>query len=447
MQPKQQIGLFSFTMIVVSLVIGMGIFGSVSASAKDAIAPSVYFAAWIVGGIITLCGALTLAEIGSRMPNTGGIYKVFSYAYHPSIAFAFNCIISVSNASAVGGIAIVGCNYLAKLFPQYHFTNWQIVVASCCIVIIFYGVNLKGIKTSSLVQNILMTIKIGMVLLLISCLFFTDDYALQNTLHNTNIATNNISWIQSLGICLIAVSFSYSGYQQTINFGNEIKNPAKNIPRAIFFGMAIIITLYLLVTLSYYLVLGFDTIKNEKEIAYTLVNKVFGIAGAKVFTILIFIGVLAYVNVMLLSNPTVFYAMGQDGSLPKIFATQNKKTEVTTVALSVFTAITIIIIFFAKTFDKILNFSIFLDCFGMVANVAAIFIIRKRTKNIDTSGIYTLKKLYPLAPIIFIVAYLFVGISITIADWKTALVGLYVLIGFVVLYFLFAQMNKKQLQQ
>ena len=96
MSSKQQIGLFSFTMIVVSLVIGMGIFGSVAASAKNAIAPSVYFAAWIFGGIITLCGALTLAEIGSRMPNTGGIYKVFSYVYHPSIAFAFNCIISVS---------------------------------------------------------------------------------------------------------------------------------------------------------------------------------------------------------------------------------------------------------------------------------------------------------------------------------------------------------------
>ncbi|MCX6208802.1 MAG: amino acid permease [Bacteroidetes bacterium] len=436
MQPKQQIGLFSFTMIVVSLVIGMGIFGSVSASAKEAIAPSVYFSAWIIGGIITLFGALTLAEIGSRTPNTGGIYKVFSYAYHPSIAFAFNCIISVSNASAVGGIAIVGCNYLAKLFPQYQFSNLQIVLASSLIVMVFYGVNLLGIKTSSLIQNILMTIKIGMVLLLISCLFFTNDYAPQNILQHTNTTTNNLSWIQSLGICLIAVSFSYSGYQQTINFGNEIKNPTKNIPRAIFFGMAIIIALYLLVTLSYYLVLGFDTIKNEKEIAFTLVNKVFGMAGAKVFTILIFIGALAYVNVMLLSNPTVFYAMGQDGSLPKVFAKKNIKTEVTTLALSAFTAIVIVIIFFAKKFETILNFSIFLDCFGMVANVAAIFIIRKRTQNLDTRGIYTLKWLYPLAPIIFIIAYLFVGISITIADYKTALVGLYVLVGFVLLYFL-----------
>lgn len=435
MQSKQQIGLFSFTMIVVSLVIGMGIFGSVSASAKFAIAPSVYFSAWIIGGIITLCGALTLAEIGSRMPNTGGIYKVFSYAYHPSIAFAFNCIISVSNASAVSGIAIIGCNYLAKLFPQYQFSNLQIALASCSIVLVFYLINLRGIKTSSLIQNILMIIKIGMILLLISCLFFTNDYALQNNNASSDLAVNDISWLKSLGICLIAVSFSYSGYQQTINFGSEIKNPVKNIPRAIFFGMAIIIGLYLLVTLSYYYVLGFNTIKNEKEIAFTLINKVYGIAGAKLFTILIFIGALAYVNVMLLSNPTVFYAMGKEEVLPAGFAKKNSKTNVPNLALSVFTTIVITIIFFAKTFDKVLNFSIFLDCFGMIANIAAIFIIRNKTKHLDGSGIYKMKWVYPTAPLVFIGAYSFVGISIIIADWQTALVGLGVLCFFLLIYF------------
>ncbi|HAN37814.1 MAG TPA: serine/threonine protein kinase, partial [Chitinophagaceae bacterium] len=96
---KHQLKLFSFIMIVVGLVIGMGIFRTAATSAKYAIEPSVYFSAWIVGGIIALCGALTYAEIGSRYPVTGGYYKVFSYAYHPSIAFAINCIILVSNAA------------------------------------------------------------------------------------------------------------------------------------------------------------------------------------------------------------------------------------------------------------------------------------------------------------------------------------------------------------
>src|SRR3977135_2111122 len=89
---KPLLNLFSLTMIVVGLVIGMGIFRTASDSARAAITPSVFFAAWFVGGLIALCGALTYAEIGSRYPITGGYYKVFAYAYHPSIAFSINCI-------------------------------------------------------------------------------------------------------------------------------------------------------------------------------------------------------------------------------------------------------------------------------------------------------------------------------------------------------------------
>ncbi|MFX6118659.1 amino acid permease, partial [Acinetobacter baumannii] len=86
-------------------------------SAKNAIEPSVYFTAWILGGFIALCGALTYAEIGSRYPVTGGYYKIFSYAYHPSIAFAINCIILISNAASLSGVALIGSGYITKLFP------------------------------------------------------------------------------------------------------------------------------------------------------------------------------------------------------------------------------------------------------------------------------------------------------------------------------------------
>ncbi|MEY3821222.1 MAG: hypothetical protein RL337_1403, partial [Bacteroidota bacterium] len=123
MQSKQKLNLFSFTMIVVGLVIGMGIFRTAATSAKDAIAPSVYFSAWIVGGIVAMCGALTYAEIGSRYPVTGGYYKVFSYAYHPSIAFAINCIILISNAASLSGVALIGSGYIAKLFPGHSWSD------------------------------------------------------------------------------------------------------------------------------------------------------------------------------------------------------------------------------------------------------------------------------------------------------------------------------------
>jgi APA family basic amino acid/polyamine antiporter len=429
-----KLNLFSFTMIVVGLVIGMGIFRTAATSAKDAIDPSVYFSAWLIGGLVALCGALTYAEIGSRFPVTGGYYKVFAQAYHPSIAFAINCLILVSNAASLSGVALIGSGYLLKLFPG-EWTDIHKALVSCVAIAIFYFINLRGLKLSSMAQNILMIIKIGMILVLIAALFFPDKYAVQET--TTAVTTfSNMDWIKSLGVSLIAVSFTYGGYQQTINFGNEVQNPTKNIPRGIFMGIAIIIGLYLLVNMSYYNLVGFNQMKGEREIAYVVIDKIFGSTGATVFSAFLFLGVLAYVNGLLMSNPRVMYAMGDDGSLPKVFAKQNEKTNVLTFSLTVFAAICIIILFFAQEFEKILAFTIFLDCFGMVLSSATIFWFRKKTKHLDGTGIYKMK-LFPLMPIIFIAAYLFVGTSIAIADPSAALTGVGILAAFIVIYFIF----------
>ena len=439
---KQKLNLFSFTMIVVGVVIGMGIFRTAATSAKDAIAPSVYFAAWIIGGFVALCGALTYAEIGSRYPVTGGYYKVFSYAYHPSIAFGINCIILISNAASLSGVALIGSGYITKLFPQYQWTDIDKALISCAAIFIFYGINLMGLRMSSKAQNILMIIKMGMILVLISALFFPHYYAnqLPSLAQQTVTATHQMSWVQSLGVSLIAVSFTYGGYQQTINFGNEVNKPASNIPKGIFIGIGLIIGLYLLVNLSYYTIIGFDNMKNEREIAYVVVNKVFGKHGADIFSFFLFFGVLAYVNALLMSNPRVMYAMSTEGVLPKVFSKQNPKNDVLIISLTVFAGMCIIILFFAQTFEKILNFTIFLDCFGMIASSATIFKLRRETKHLDGTGIYKMK-LFPILPLIFMATYLFVGVSITIQDWQTAAIGAGVLAGFMAVYFLF--MGKK----
>jgi len=145
--------------------------------------------------------------------------------------------------------------------------------------------------------------------------------------------------------------------------------------------------------------------------------------------------VLAYVNGLLMSNPRVMYAMGEDGSLPKLFAKQDNKTQVLTFSLTVFAAVCIIILFFSQQFEKILTFTIFLDCFGMVLSSATIFWFRKKTKYLDGTGIYKMK-LYPLLPLIFMAAYFFVGVSITIADPIAAIIGTGILAVFVAIYFI-----------
>jgi len=441
MQGKQKLNLFSFTMIVVGLVIGMGIFRSAATSAKDAIDPSVYFIAWLLGGFFAFCGALTYAEIGSRYPVTGGYYKIFSYAYHPSIAFAINCIILISNAASLSGVALIGSGYITKLFPQYSWTDVDKALISCLAIFIFYVINLMGLKMSSKAQNFLMLIKISMILVLIFALFFPIQELPTHPVAIAIAPATHMSWIQSLGISLIAVSFTYGGYQQTINFGNEVANPAKNIPRGIFIGIAIIIGLYLLVNLSYYQIIGFENMKGEREIAYSLMNKVFGKTGADIFSFFLFFGVLAYVNALLMSNPRVMYAMSTEGALPKIFGKQSAKNDVLVFSLTIFAAMCVVILFFAQTFEKILNFTIFLDCFGMVASSATIFVLRKRTKHLDGTGIYKMK-MYPILPLIFMAAYAFVGISISIQTPSIALIGITVLAVFMAIYFISQRFTK-----
>jgi APA family basic amino acid/polyamine antiporter len=438
---KQQLGVFDFTMIVIGLVIGMGIFRTAKDAASAAINPSIYFSAWIIGGIIALCGALTYAEIGSRYPVTGGYYKVFSYAFHPSIAFALNCSILISNAASISGVALIGAGYISKVLIGPEAGNWIKVTIAMAAIFIFYGVNMLGLKMSARTQTILMLIKIGMILLLILSLFYPGAYDNSIGTVNSNSSVSWTQWITSFGICLIAVSFTYGGYQQTINFGNEVKNASRNIPRAIFIGITVIILLYLTVNIAYYKIVGFDNMKTTGEIASVVVGKMFGTNGANAFSLLLFLSVLAYVNGSMMSNPRVMYAMSEDGVLPAFLKKKSEKKEVLITSLTVFAALCIGVLFFADTFEKILSFSIFLDSFGMCTSAATIFMLRKRTKHLDNTGIYKMK-LFPLQPLIFIAAYVFVCISIIFNTPKIALTGTAVLAGFMILYFLTVGRNK-----
>ncbi|MET0466036.1 MAG: APC family permease [Chitinophagaceae bacterium] len=439
MTAKNKLGLFDLTMIVVGLVIGMGIFRTSADAAKAAITPLLFFGAWFAGGLIALCGALTYAEIGSRLPVTGGYYKVFAECYHPSVAFSINCIILISNAASMSGVALVGSEYISQvIFDTDPGPTTRALIAMVPIVL-FYGVNLLGLRMSSTAQNILMIIKIGMLVLLISSIFFVDN---ANATRVTTGEFSMMDYIRSFGVALIAVSFTYGGYQQTINFGEDIREPRRTIPRGIFIGILLIISLYLAVSYAYYNAIGFEQLKTSSGIASVVVEKMFGPTGRMIASILLFIAVLAYVNVLLLSNPRVMYAMSKDGILPAAFKKKDEKKDVLTVGLTAFAAIGIIVLFFAKSFNEILGFTIFLDSIGMASSAATLFILRKRTKHLDDKGIYKMK-LYPLLPLIFIAAYIFVGISIAVDTPNLALIGTSVFASFLLLYFVIVSYKKK----
>lgn len=434
MTAKNKLSLFSLTMIVIGLVIGTGIFRTSKDAAQASATPAIFFSAWIIAGIVAICGALTYAEIGSRYPVTGGYYKIFSYAYHPSLAFGINVIILISNAASLSGVALIGSEYISPLlFPPGSLEQWKPLVAMGAIIL-FYGVNLLGLRMSSRTQNILMIIKIGMLLVIIAALFMPAIHSTAPVVADAS-KTSAAALLLSFGVALKATSFTYGGYQQTINFGEEVEDPRKNIPRGIFLGIIVIICLYLLVSFSYVKVIGFNALKETSGIASVVAEKMFGASGKYASSLLLFLAVLAYVNVLLLSNPRVMYAMSADGILPGIFRKKDEKRDVLTVSLTVFAAVCVVVLFFADKFEKILSFTIFLDSIGMATSAATIFILRRKTRHLDGTGIYSMK-LYPLLPLVFILAYLFVGTMIAVKEPRLAVTGLAVLSGFIGLYFL-----------
>ncbi len=439
-QPK--LNTFDLTIIVISLVIGMGIFRTPVEVAQKAGTPMIFFAAWILGGIASFCGALTFAEIGSRMPAAGGFYKVFSVCYHPAFAFMVNWISVISNAASVAAVAIVGGDYIAPLvMPNVeHATAVKIITVASTIAL--YGVSMLGIKLSAKVLNALMFLKVSLMLLIIAAIFKpynVDAIAIPQAVY----PVANSNWMLAFAACFVPVFFTYGGYQQTINFGSDVANPQKNLPRSIFFGITAVLILYLLVNFSYFHVLGFDNLRNTKSLAANVIGVFFGSTAGKVVSILLFFGVLAYIKASILSNPRVYYAMAEDGVLPKIFMRVNGKTQVQEFTVTLFTGFILVTLFMGNSFSKILDYVMFFDSIALASAAAAVFVLRKRAKeaNKDEQGIYKMK-VYPYMPLLFVIVYSFVNFTVFLNNKEAFGWGFVLFLSGLPLYFLLKKLIK-----
>ena len=253
MSIKPQLSRFDLTMIVISLVIGMGIFKTPGEVAMNAGNMWLFFGAWIFGGIVSICGALTFAEIGARYPGAGGFYKVLSYCYHPALAFMAEWVLALANIASVAAVALIGAEYINPiLMPQGLQNDTGAKIITISSVLILYVVNYLGIKMSARVQNLLTIFKVSMILLLCTAVF---KHAIPPAINTVIPRNSNI--IAAFGLCLIPVFFTYTGYALTINFGADILDPKKNIPTAIFRGIGTVIVLYLAINYAYYKALGF----------------------------------------------------------------------------------------------------------------------------------------------------------------------------------------------
>jgi APA family basic amino acid/polyamine antiporter len=409
-------------MIVVSLVIGMGIFRTPVEVAIKAGTPNVLFAAWIAGAIVSLFGALTFAEIGSRYHVAGGFYRIFSHCYHPAFAFMVNWITVISNAGSTAIVAIIGAEYINPLIIPNVDHDLGIRITTISAIVVLYGVNMIGIRMSARILNVLMIIKIALIVFLISAMFFPSDGPPPSS------EGFSMSWSDSLKafwLCFVPVFFTYGGYQQTMNFGSDVPDARRNMPRAILVGITIILFLYLLINYSYYHTLGFDGIRGSATLASDMAEVILGPMASKFIAIVMFLSVMAYVNASILSNPRVYYAMAEDKVLPPIFKKINPRTQVQEFATSVFVAFMVITLFITSSFSKMLNYVMFFDSIALVSASASIFVLRYRASrqgSREPQPAYRMR-FYPYLPAIFVITYALVNVSILVSSPRASLIG------------------------
>ena len=418
---RPQLRTYDLTMIVAGLVIGMGIFRVPSEVAQKAGMPSIFFLAWITGAVVSLFGALTFAEIGSRFPVAGGFYKIFSHCYHPSFAFMVNWIIVISNAASTAGVAIMGAEYIAPVLMPGLPHQQAVPVITVTSTILLYLINLIGLRVSARMLNALMVIKIGLILLLIGSVFVIKGPA--ECVPSAPVIASGGDAFRAFFLCFIPVFFTYGGYQHTMNFGNDIPDARRTMPRAIFFGIALVLFLYLAVNFAYFRVLGYAGLAHSPTIASDISGMLFGPVGYKIVSVIMFLSVMAYVNVSIMVNPRIYYAMAEDGVLPPVFRKLNPRTQVQETALTVFCIFILLTLFTLASFQTILEHVMFFDSISLIAAASAIFILRYRaSKQGEATGIYRMPA-YPVLPAVFIAVYLAVNVSVFYANPFAALTG------------------------
>ena len=434
MSIQPQLKRFDLTMIVVSLVIGVGIFRTPAMVASSAGKEWVFYAAWITGGGISICGALTFAEIGARLPAAGAYYRIFSSAYHPAYAFMLNWSQVIINAGSSAGVAIIGAEYITPvLFPDVTDPIPVIRTIALAIILLLFGINLLGIKMGARTQNILSLLKIVMILTF--CMAIFGSHAEPVSVH----VPANWNFMHAFGIALISIFFTYGGYQQTVNFGADVIAPNKNIPRAIFTGVGIVIALYLFINFTYVQVLGFDKMQSSPLIARELAIALFGTVGGTIISVVLFTSVLGFLNTSVMSNPRVYYAMAEEKVLPPAFMQVNPRTQVQQFGLTFFVTVMAASVYLLGSFEDIVNYVLFIDSISLASAAGALFVLRKRSGKEYTG--FTLKG-YPFVPAVFMIVLLFVTYNTIVGDIRSSGYGFFIFAMGLPLYLILRKLNK-----
>ena len=406
-------------MVVFSLVVGIGIFRTPAIVAGAAGGTSLFFTAWIAGGFISLIGALTFAEIGSRYPRAGGYYRVVADCYGPTLAFMLNWSQTLMQGAGAAGVAFIGADYLVPvLLPQQWRTPHASLALACATMLILLFLNYRGVKPGARAQNLLSILKIVMIVGLAVLALLLAPRA--NPAEPLSAAPSG----SRLASALIPCFYAYGGYQLTMNLGADLKEARRRFPLAITAGMFTVLGLYLLLNFAYQRVLGIGGIAGSKLVAAALSRATFGPSGAVLISVAVFLSAAGFVNATIMQMPRSFYAIAQDGVLPRAFLRVNPDTQVQEVGLLFFGVSMLLPAFLLGSFEKLLNYVIFVDTLTLAVVASTLFVLRHRRTG---DGGFSMLG-YPLLPALYMACLIGVAARVFTLEPGLALVGMMILL-------------------
>jgi basic amino acid/polyamine antiporter, APA family len=413
---RRTLGLRDLIYIVVGTVIGSGIFLTPGAVVQHAGSGGVALIVWLVGGVLSLLGALTFAELAVSRPESGGLYVYLRDAFGPLLAFLYGWTMFL----------VIGCGSLATLaaaFPRYldvfiPLSPVAAKVVSVLMIAVVSAVNVRGTRQGADVQGVATLIKGGVIVLL----------ALLLVVKSGGISSGGIWWpatwsastISGAATGMIGVLWAYEGWQYVTFSAGETLDPQRTFGRGIVIGTALLIGIYVFANIGYFAALGVNGVANSTRVASDAANATLGPWAARGISLVILVSIFSASNGMMLTLPRLFFAMSRDRLFIAALAQVHPRFGTPAIAI-IATALWSAVLAISGTFEQLLTYVVFMSWLWFALAALAIFAYRKREPNAErafrTPG-------YPVTPIVFVLAALGIVANTVVAQPTQSLIGL-----------------------
>jgi APA family basic amino acid/polyamine antiporter len=410
----RRLGLFDVTMLVMGGIVGAGIFVNPAEVARHVTTPGWIVGVWIIGGIVALVASFVYAELAARRPEVGGQYAYLRDAYGPMPAFLYGWALLLVIQS--GGMAAVAITF-ARYFNELAHTAIPDSVVGVSALALLTIINCLGVRSGSNVQSGLMVLKIAAIAILVVVgWWFAPAYPL---VAQQEVGPGSTTALAAIGAALTPVMFAYGGWQTSGFVAGEMRNPGRDLARALVLGVSGVILLYCLVAFVCVHALGPTDLAASKTPASDVMRLALGERGATLIALGIAISTLGFLSQGMLTAPRVYFAMAEDGLFFRKVAEVNPVTRVPVIAI-ILQGVAATVIALSGTYGQILSYVVSVDFIFFGLTGAALFVFRRRDGG-RSPGFET--PLHPFTTALFVAACFITVLATVISNPANSLIG------------------------